>query len=166
MRSNVQGLWTTCAEALVLVVAVAGASTGCGGKSPNPGDNQKEPNREIECVGVLTDPKQPQDSVDFPTPASPPPLACVAKTATDSDIVAKCQSKCDGSRDQYAAFIDQQYDLTGPDNKIVADDLVCQITQTVPQVTSQGPQGCPDLDPPGIPEPLLAGGPSQYAASV
>src|SRR5690348_3400854 len=113
MRSNVQGLWTTCAEALALVVAVAGASTGCGGKSPNPGDNQKEPNREIECVGVLTDPKQPQDSVDFPTPASPPPLACVAKTATDSDIVAKCQSKCDGSRDQYAAFIDQQDDLTG-----------------------------------------------------
>jgi hypothetical protein len=149
------------------VAACGGSGGSVGGASSSDGGNPIEPNQEFECVGQLNDTAQPADKLDFPTAASPAPLACVPPDSGAALVLQKCQSKCDAGLAQFAAFIDQQDNLTGPSNEIIANDLTCTIEQTVgPLATGNGVKGCPNTDPPGLPEPLLSGGPSQYVADL
>ncbi len=144
------------------VVVLAGLSASCGGSNSAP---PAEPNQQIACDVLLTDPGQPSDNSVFPMIPQQEPLACVPPNSSAAAIDAKCTSKCMSQLSTYAAFINANDNP--PTAVIVGTGGIVDLTCTVEPVTlPSSPMGCPNTDPPGQPEPLFSGGPAQYVADL
>jgi hypothetical protein len=84
---------------------------------------------------------------------------CAPENISNTDGIAKCNDKCKGVLQMYADFINTMAGTTVINDP--STELTCHATSFL-----QNQNDCPDLDPPGVPEPPLNGGPSQYVATL
>src|SRR5215831_3061408 len=133
---------------LCIVVTATACGDNSGGGSPQP----TEPNVGFECKGTVSD--GAGDTILLPTGASGVPALdiCDPQDISAADAVTKCTDMLQS----YADFINN---MTG--KMIMVSQLTCNIAQ-FEQINSD----CPNMDPPGIPDPPFSGGPSQYVANL
>ena len=138
-----------------------GGSGGSGGATDG-GTGGGNPNMVFACNGVVTegDAGDAGEVLNLPSPGLPgvmPLDVCAPADAGASDLLAKCAAKCTNSLTSYATALTNSM----PSDPVNASNLNCVIRNDNPL-----PNTCPDMDPPGVPEPPFSGGPAQYVASL
>jgi hypothetical protein len=141
------------------IVLVGAIVVGCGGGSSSP---PTEPNETFACQGNVSDPRG--DSTPLPGGPGPSgnvaPLDICAPPGTAlSTNVTHCQTKCQSALSTYATLIDATLPAGTP--QVTVSQLTCNISNVSVLLSD-----CPNTDPPGIPDPLFAGGPAQYVANL
>ena len=134
------------------VIFAAAISCGGSGSPPTP----VEPNVAFECKGTVSD--GAGDVILLPTGANNLPALdiCAVQNITFSAAITQCTDKCDGLLQSYADAINS---MNG--TMVTVSQLTCNVNQ-FEQIASD----CPNMDPPGVPEPPFSGGTSQYVANL
>lgn len=142
--------WWVCAFGTAVLIS----ALGCGKDSS--GGNPVEPNVGFLCRGSVSD--GAGDTVLLPSGASnlPPLDICDPLNISSADAITKCTDKCNGMLQGYADAINAR-----GGTMVTVGQLTCSIQQ-FEQINSD----CPNMDPPGVPEPPFSGGPSQYVANL